>query len=109
VLTDDNRLPTASTQAKLRLVHGVANLPGALSMTLDYTLLADSVAFASASSFANVTAVTDGLLEVTTPSQTAAVYNSASSTTLAAKGVYTLFMLGDATGTGVRALLRKDR
>jgi hypothetical protein len=102
---DDNRLPSASTRAKVRLIHGDATL-NAVTLSIDYGVVASDVAVGSASSFAVLTANDSARIDVTAASSSAAVY-SATDVNLQAQGVYTLFVLGgNSTPTGV---LRKDR
>lgn len=107
VLTDDNRLPTSTTNAKVRLVHGSADhAAGTMTLTVNASILADSVAYATASSYGIVTAGTDLAVQVTSPDASSALYDN-SAVTLSAQGVYTLFMLTN--GSTPRAVLLKDR
>lgn len=102
---DDNRLPSTSSRAKVRLVHGDASL-GALTLSIDYAVAASDVTAGAASTFASLTANSNARLDVSTATSSDAVY-SATEVNLQAQGVYTLFVLGgNATPTGV---LRKDR
>jgi hypothetical protein len=104
-VSDDNRLPSTSTRAKVRLVHGDATL-NALTLSIDYGVMSSDVAVGSASSFASLTANDSARIDVTAANSSAAVY-SATDVNLQAQGVYTLFVLGGhSTPTGV---LRKDR
>jgi hypothetical protein len=104
LLADDNAPPTVSTQAKVRLVHGLGDLAGTLAMKIDLEAAADGVATGTASAYTAVEATTTALVEVTSGSTP---YYSAADRTFLANGVYTVFVLGAAgTPTGV---LRKDR
>lgn len=115
LLQDDNRLPTDTTRAKLRLVNGLPYGPpastGSLSMTLDLFPVASGVTVGTAS--ASYTAVTPtsgvgngalvvGELGVTTPAFTA------NNQVISAGSVYSFFVLG-AQGTDLIGTLRKDR
>jgi hypothetical protein len=122
VIADDNRLPTSTTGVKLRLINamnptGMGAYP--LSMTLDYSPVAASVAPGTSSGFQALPSTTTSILEVTSALQPATMYSptgtpstvnpalSTSSLTLKAQGVYTVWMFGDTTGwTG---LLRQER
>ncbi len=106
LLSDDNRPASTSTNTKLRLVHAVQGLDSTLGFNVDYVTVAESVAYGSASDPSSVTAGTAMRLEVTSPVRVTPLYQ-ATSVSLTAQKVYTLFMLGDAT-TPV-PLLRKDR
>lgn len=105
-IEDDNRPPTVSTKARLRLVHGVADLAANLAVTLDFSPVADGVAGGSASSATTVDTTSDGTLTVTGVGLGSALWSD-TEVVIAAGGVYTLFLLGPASApTGI---LRKDR
>jgi Domain of unknown function (DUF4397) len=105
-LEDDNRPPTVSTRAKLRLVNGVAGLAATLALTLDFIPVADGVAGGSASPTTLVDTTADGTLTVTSPGLGAALWSD-TEVVLAAGSVYTLFVVGPSGApTGI---LRKDR
>lgn len=105
LLADDNRPALSSTAAKLRLVHGIGDLAGAITLTADYSAVATDVATLQASDAASLVAGSAMRLEASSP--TAGTLYLADEATLAAGKVYTLFMLGDASSpTGV---LRRDR
>lgn len=106
VINDDNRLPTVSTNAKLRLVHAVSGLTDPLTLTADFSVVAGSVTQGSASAYGNVSGATTMRLDVSSPTSTTALY-SLSDATLTARSLYTLFMLGDAAHP--TAALRKER
>lgn len=104
LLADDNALPSLSSQAKVRLVHGLGDLADTLSMKIDFGALADGVAGGAASPYAAIDATTTAQVDVTGGSTT---YYSAADRTFAANGVYSVFVLGSA-GSPV-GVLRKDR
>jgi hypothetical protein len=105
LITDDNRLPSSTSRAKLRLIHG-AVLADALTLSLDYAALVSDLAPGTASSFATPTAKTTSRLDVSAASGVDALF-VASDVDLQSLGVYTVFMLGgNDTPTGV---LRRDR
>jgi hypothetical protein len=105
-LEDDNRPPSVSTRAKLRLVHGVAGLAATIAMTLDFIPVADGVAGGSASASTLVDTTADGTLTVTAVGLGAPLWSD-TEVVLAAGGVYTLFVVGPSSApTGI---LRKDR
>lgn len=104
VLSDDNRLPTSSTQAKLRVLHGLSDDTSALTLSADYSAVAQNVAQGSASAYGTLTAATLSSLMVYS---SAGTLYSDTDVTLAAKGVYTVFMLG--TTSQPLHVLRKER
>jgi hypothetical protein len=107
-ITDDNRLPTSSSKLKIRLVNattGMSSYP--LTLTVDYTALASSVAQATASSYSSSqSASTTATLEVTSSLSSTALY-SLTDLTLSAQSVYSVFLFGDSTAAS--GLLRKER
>jgi hypothetical protein len=105
-IADDNRPPTVATQVKLRLVNGVAALPGALALTANFTPVADGVAAGRASTPLQLLVSNPASLSVTAVGVGTPLF-SAIDQTLAAGAVYTLFVVGDAdAATGI---LRQDR
>ncbi len=106
LIADDNRLPTVTSNAKLRLVHGVAGLDAPLTLTADFSAVAGNVAQGQASAWAQVPASTAMRIEVSSPLSTTPLY-ALTDASIAAKGLYTVFMLGDSSAP--QAVLRKDR
>ena len=108
-VTDDNRLPpSSSTQARLRLVNVANGLEGGLTMTADATAIANDVLPGSASAYANVTGGSTQRVIVNAPLMASPLYSS--DMTLAARGVYTLFILGDKSSSlGLSTTYRKER
>ncbi|OYU75549.1 MAG: hypothetical protein CFE45_32615, partial [Burkholderiales bacterium PBB5] len=89
LVTDDNRLPATSGNAKVRLVHGVSGLDAALTLTADFSAIASSVAGGQASAYASVVASSAMRLEVNSPLSSTALY-TLSSVNVLAKGLYTV-------------------
>lgn len=106
LLADDNRLPTTTGHAKIRLVNALAALEGGLTLNVNYSALAIEIAPGAASDHGSLAAVTDVPLEVISPLSTTALYAIAEAD-LSAKGVYTVFMLGSSAAP--YGMLRKDR
>jgi len=94
VLSDNNRLPSTSSQAKFRLVNGAYNLAGGLTLNLDYDALASDIAVGSASSYKAVTASTGSTMTVDLSGSSLASWTDL---TVTAKGIYSVFVLGDAS------------
>lgn len=114
LITDDNRLPTTTGQAKIRLINGVSNLPGGLRMTADFVTVANNVAAGTASTFTTVTATTGAQLAVTSPEYSDTLFPPASQTTLltpfVAGGIYNVFMMGDgSTLAGIKGMFSRER
>lgn len=106
LITDDNRLPTSSSYAKFRLVHAVANYSNTLTLQIDYSAVASNIAAGAASSYTSVAAESGTARYDVTASGGTTLY-SLTDATITAKGVYTMFALGDST-TPVFSL-RKER
>lgn len=105
-IEDDNTLPASPGQAKLRLVHGVADLAATLAMTVDFVPVADGVASGRASTPALVTATTTARLSVTGAGLATPLY-SAVEQHLDAGANYSVFVVG--TSLAPVGILRKDR
>ncbi len=106
LLTDDNRLPTGSTKAKLRLVNALAGVDNGLTLSVDYSALAIDVLPGAGSDYTSMTAATDVPLEVTSPLSSTALFGIAEAD-ITGNGVYTVFMLGSSSSP--YGTLRKDR
>jgi Domain of unknown function (DUF4397) len=110
---DDNRMPSSTNKAKIRLVHGTESFQG-LSLNVDAVPVVSELAYGSASSFVNVTPNTgNALIEVTSPLSNDPVYTTAKSNssttgvTLDQQNVYSVFVLGG--NTAARGILRRER
>jgi hypothetical protein len=104
MLADRNTLPLVASQAKLRLVNGLADTTDAASMRLDFVAVAEGVAQGAASVYADVDNTTGSRLDV---SAGPAAVVSLANRDLLANSTYTLFVVGPAaSATGI---LRKDR
>ncbi len=107
LISDDNRIPSTSGKAKLRLLNGMSAFGGDITLSVDFSPIAEGIVLGEVSDYSEVDAGTDSGLEVTN-SQTTASLLSRSSVSLADGAVYTLFMSGGGTAT-VGGTLRKDR
>jgi len=105
LLSDDNKLPTTSTYARIRLINGLSNNTAGLNLNVNYAAYASNVAPGSSSTAQQIAAVNDALLTVSTTSSTLFTQTD---TDLIANNVYTVFVLGDGAGT-VSASLRRER
>jgi hypothetical protein len=105
-VTDDNRPSATSTNAKLRLLHGVHDLGSTLSLTANYSAVASEVALGAASSAAGLDAGDDYRLEVMSSASASALY-LATDVTREAGYIYTVFVLG--TAASPTTVLRRDR
>ncbi len=100
LLTDDNRLPSINTRAKIRLVNGLVGTDP-LTMQVDFLTqpATSDIPAGGASAYATVTAAGSSRVEVTSPSAQAALASfppagsAATTNLLQAQGVYTVFVL----------------
>lgn len=113
LLSDDNRLPSNTARAKMRLVHGLQGHES-LSLTLNAVAVASDVPYGTASAWANVLTNSDSnaILEVTSPLSNTPLYttektNGTSGLNISAQGVYTVFMLGG--NSEPKGILRQER
>jgi hypothetical protein len=106
LIADDNRLPTASGKAKIRVLNGLSSLNVPVTLAVDFSPIAEGIALGQASAFTEIDDGSDYQLDVTN-TDTAANLLTKTSVTLTSAGVYTLFM--SASGTTVSGTLRKDR
>ncbi len=110
LLADDNRLPSATTRAKVRLVHG-AEGESPITLALDFQPLQPSdIVLGAGSSYYAADSTTATRLEVTSLTATQPLFTQVGTTDgklLQSQGVYTVFMLGGkAAAEGV---FRRDR
>jgi hypothetical protein len=103
VIEDDNHRPSDTTTAKLRLVHGVADLSTTLALKSNFVPIADGVLPGSASAYGSASPSTTATLTVTAGGQTAPVCNLTTQT-LVANTIYSLFAL-DLAATGTCVLI----
>jgi len=106
LIGDDNRLPTASGKAKIRVVNGLSALNVPVTMSVNFSPIAEGVALGQGSGFTEVDDGTDYQLDVTN-TDTAENLVSKTAVTLQSSAVYTLFM--SVNGATVSGTLRKDR
>ena len=108
VLTDDNRLPTDSTTARLRLIHAVTGLADTLSLTYGLSPVGSPVSPGAASGTTAALVSASSRIEVRTPANPLALYApSATDANLAAGGVYTVLMHG--TLASPQGQIKKER
>jgi Domain of unknown function (DUF4397) len=103
VLTDDNRLPSATTRVKVRLVNGISG-SDPLTLSVDFLALASDVAAGASSAYATANSNSSVQLQVTSATAAEPLYQTTTTTpfNLVGQGVYTVFMLsGNTTPTGI--------
>ena len=118
VLTDDNRLPSGNTRAKIRLVNGLS-LAQPLTMQIDFlTQTATSdIAAGNSSAYATTAAAGSNRLDITSSTAAEPLFTltaASGANLLQAQGVYTVFILGGgavtaATPAGQAGRLSRDR
>lgn len=105
-ITDDNRLPTVSSRAKLRLVNGVSTQPS-VELTLDAATVAGSIVPGAASSYQQVDANAEATLQVFGAGSDPIFDTGDNPIPIVAAAVYTFFLLDGAVAPADR--LRRDR
>jgi hypothetical protein len=106
LISDDNRLPSASGKAKVRVMNGLSALNVPVTMFVNFFPQVENIAVGQASAFAEVDDGTDYQLDVSN-TDTADPLLTKTGVTLQASGVYTLFM--SSSGGTISGTLRKDR
>jgi Domain of unknown function (DUF4397) len=103
---DNNQPPAQGERAKVRLLHMAPALDTMLTLSVDFVAVSQDVFLANPHLYAPVTAAARARLEVTTPLTPQPLYLN-DSAAIAARGVYTLFVMeGQTQALG---LLRRDR
>jgi hypothetical protein len=98
LISDDNRLPSTSAYAKIKLVNAMSALGDPLTMNVNYTPVASAIALGSASSSTEVTAGANSEVD-TVDANTSTTLFTNTTATLTNSEVYDLFMFGSATST----------
>jgi Domain of unknown function (DUF4397) len=112
LFSDDNRVPSSATRAKVRLINGLTGV-GPLTMTLDLQsfLATNDVATGTASAYALPNVAGSSKVEVNTQLVDTPLFSRVQTNSninlLAGQGVYTIFMLDGATTPSGRFV--KDR
>jgi hypothetical protein len=106
LISDDNRLPSASGKAKVRVMNGLSALNVPVTMFVNFFPQVENIAVGQASAFAEVDDGTDYQLDVSN-TDTADPLLTKTGVTLQASVVYTLFM--SSSGGTISGTLRKDR
>jgi hypothetical protein len=105
VIADVNRLPD-SGRFKIRLINAMSALDEALSLTVNFLPVVDSVVLGSVALSDEIDAATNSRLDVTRVTTSTVLY-SLTNMTLESQGVYTQVMFG--SGSSPSGALRKDR
>ena len=108
LIEDDNHLPTVSTKAKLRVVHGISDISAALTLKVALTQVGSTAAQGTASSYGLVDPSTTASIVVNAAGSTTNLFPTTAQTFVAG-AVYTVFMLGDSSATGLGTALKQDR
>ena len=110
VLTDDNRLPTAATRVKVRLLHAAAGTDP-LTLSIDYLALASDIVAGTVSPFATTNSNSSVRIDVNSAAGVTSLF-SATGVNLQGQSVYTVLMLGGNVVGGVETptgVIRKER
>jgi hypothetical protein len=106
LILDDNRPPSSSSSAKVRLLNGMSTLGAPLTLSMDFSPLIEGTPVGQVSEEVEVSSGTDRQFDISNTSTSTPVLTRGS-ITLQANSVYTFFMTDNgATPIGV---LRRDR
>jgi hypothetical protein len=106
LISDDNRLPSASGKAKIRVMNGISALDTPITLAVDFSPVSEDVALGQAADFAEIDSGADYQLDISNSTNGVNLL-SKTSISLQDAGVYTMFMFSN--GTTVGGTLRKDR
>jgi Domain of unknown function (DUF4397) len=98
LIIDDDRLPSTSAYAKIKLVNAISALGDPLTLNVNYTPVASAVALGAGSASTEVTAGTNTEIDTVDATTSTTLYTNTTAT-LTDSGVYDLFMFGSATST----------
>jgi hypothetical protein len=98
LITDDDRLPSTSAYAKIKLVNAMSALGDPLTLNVNYTPVAGAIALGTGSTSTEVTAGTNTEIDTVDATTSTTLYTNTTAT-LTGSGVYDLFMFGSATST----------
>jgi hypothetical protein len=98
LITDDDRLPSTSSYAKIKLVNAMSALGDPLTLNVNYTPVASAITLGDASTSTEVTAGTNTEID-TVDANTSTTLFTNTTATLTGSGVYDLFMFGTAAST----------
>jgi hypothetical protein len=106
-LIDENRAPRDASQARVRLVNGLAEAGVAVALSADFQPLAGALLAPSASPYTETAAGTNVVLRVTREGSSTPLFVSAEQA-LVAGGTYSVFILGSVNNAPV-GIVRRDR
>ena len=107
LIADDNRYPSTSTYAKVKLVNAMSGGAGdPVSLNVNYTPVASAIALSQASPSVEVTAGTNTEIDTVDATTSTTLFTNTTAT-LNGSGVYSLFMFG--SGTAPVGALRINR
>jgi hypothetical protein len=98
LITDDDRLPSTSAYAKVKLVNAMSALGDPLTLNVNYTPVASAITLGSASSSTEVTAGTNTEIDTVDATTSTTLFTNTTAT-LTDSGVYDLFMFGSSAST----------
>lgn len=106
LLVDDDHAPAVSSNVNLRLINGLQPGSAGLSLTVDFSLVANNVAAGASSGYKGVTGNTSMRLEVSS-SLSPTPISLQTALNIPGGGVYSIFVLGDPAAPITS--VRKDR
>ena len=106
LVTDDNHLPTTTTNVKMRLLNGITGTVSGLTLDADFSPVASNVLPSVSSAYGTIPGDTAMELDVTSALSSAPIF-SRSGLSVTGPSVYTMFMVGDSSAP--QGLLRRDR
>jgi hypothetical protein len=110
LIADDNRLPSLSTRAKIRLIHGASGIDP-ITLSADFLALATDIPVGDASAYATTASGTAVRINVTSAASTGTLVDEP--VNVQGQAVYTVFLLGGNVTTAGEAkptgVIRRER
>lgn len=106
LINDLNNLPLSGTTDSIRLVNGMAGTTSGLSMSVDFSQVANNITPGTSSAYATISAGNNLRLEVNSPLSVTPV-SLQTGLSIAGGGVFSVFVLGDASAPVT--VIRRDR
>ncbi len=101
LIADDNRYPSVTTKANVRLVNATTGATAALTLQANLFPIANNVAQGQASSYVSVVADAATAVNIDSTSKFGWYVSNVNGVKFAAKGLYTVFVFGDSAASSV--------
>jgi hypothetical protein len=109
LIADDNRYPSVTTKANVRLVNATTGASAALTLQANLFPIANNVAQGQASSYVSVVADAATAVNIDSTSKFGWYASGVNGVKFAAKGLYSVFVFGDSANPVAQVQVRQER